>query len=159
MPEYPLLCEIQVPGTETNKLIQYNLCILLGSTSPGKSGPLCFDCQYFDDPTTCDKVTLCGADEVLLGRYIILFQHLFIHPSIYSLICSVIRPFIYSFIQMYLFIGLIWLFEPFNSGTRPSQIVIQWSVRTHFLYARTFVPSMSLQSRKLILLELSRLKK
>ena len=33
-------------------------------SSPRTSGPLCFDCQNFDDRTTCDRVTLCSASEV-----------------------------------------------------------------------------------------------
>ena len=41
----------------------YYCFILQGPSS--SNGPLCFDCQNFDKPTTCDRVTLCSADEVM----------------------------------------------------------------------------------------------
>ena len=27
-------------------------------------GPICLDCSYASDPKACDKVTICGTDEV-----------------------------------------------------------------------------------------------
>ena len=54
-----------------NESVNYHVSFLIlsgPSSSPGVTGPLCFDCQNFEDPAMCDRVTLCSADEVITDQ-------------------------------------------------------------------------------------------
>ena len=67
-------------NAESDALLPVNTAptVLFSGPSPS-SGPLCFECQNFDDPITCDRVTLCSAGEVKTVQTITIFTYSSLH--------------------------------------------------------------------------------